>query len=60
MACCIHVHMSTTLSDPFATLFFAELLHLLAYLLKNCNNGQDKEKEETPMSGSRNGLLQSC
>jgi len=54
------LHTSTTLSDPFATLFFAELLHLLTYRLKDCNNRQDKEKEETPMSGSRNGLLQSC
>ena len=37
-----------------ATLFFAEFLGLLAYQLKDCNNGQDKEKEETPMTGSRN------
>ena len=47
-------------SDTFAILFFAELLRLLAYQLKDCNNGEDKEKEETPMTGSRNGLLQSC
>ena len=50
-------------SDTFAILsilFFAELLCLLAYQLKDCNNGEDKEKEETPMTGSRNGLLQSC
>jgi len=52
--------MSTTLSDMFATLSFAELLRLLACQLKDCNNGQDKEKEETPMAGSRNDLLQSC
>ena len=38
--------MSTMLSDTFAILFFAELLRLLAYL-KDCNNGEDKEKEET-------------
>ena len=43
-------------SDMFATLFFAKLLRLLAYQLKDCNNGQDKEKEETPMTGSKNGL----
>jgi len=47
------------LTDTFATLFFAELLRFLAYELKDCNNRQDKEKEETP-TGSRNGLLQSC
>ena len=47
-------------SNMFATLFFADLLHLLTYQLKDCKNGTDKEKEETPMSGSRNGLLQSC
>ena len=38
---------------------FAELLRLLTYKLKDCNNGKDKEKEETPMSGSSNCLLQS-
>jgi len=38
---------------------FAELLRLLTHQLKDCNNRQDKEKEETPMSGSRNCLLQS-
>ena len=48
------------LSDTFVTLFFAELLHLLAYQFKDCNNGQDKESEETPLTGSTNGLLQSC
>ena len=47
-------------SDMFAILFFAELLRLLAYRLKDCNSGEDKEKEETPMTGSRTGLLQSC
>jgi len=47
-------------SDTFAIVFFAELLHLLTYQLKDCNNGEDKEKEETPMTGSRNGLLESC
>ena len=52
--------MSTMPSDAFATLFFAELLRLLTYQLKDCNNGQDKENEETPMTGSTNGLLQSC
>ena len=35
------------LSDTFAILFFAESLRLLAYQLKDCNNGEDKEKEET-------------
>ena len=45
-------------SDTFAILFFAELLRLLAYQLEDCNNGEDKEKKETPMTGSRNGLLQ--
>jgi len=44
----------------FAILFFAELLRLLAYQLKDGNNGEDKEKEKTLMTGSRNGLLQSC
>ena len=47
-------------SDTFAILFFAELLRLLAYQLKDCNNWEDKEKEEPLMTGSRNGLLQSC
>ena len=47
---------STMASDTFATLFFAELLRSLAYELKDCNNGQDKEKRETPMTGSTNGL----
>jgi len=51
--------MSTTPSGLLATLSFAQLLRLLACQLKDCNNGQDKEKEETPMSGSRNDLLQS-
>ena len=46
--------------DKFATLSFAELLGLLAYQIKDCNNGQDKENEETPMTASTNGLLQSC
>ena len=39
--------------------FLAKMLRLLACLLKDCNNGQEKEKEEIPMSGSRNDLLQS-
>jgi len=46
--------MSTAPRDTFS-----ELLRLLTYQLKDCNNGQDKEKEENPMSGSRNCLLQS-
>jgi len=53
--------ISTMPSDTFAAaLFFAELLRLLAYQLKDCNNGQYKEKEETAMTDSRNCLLQSC
>jgi len=52
--------MSTTPSDTFAKLSFAKLLRLLACQLKDYNNRQDKKKEETPMSGSRNDLLQSC
>jgi len=51
---------STMRSNTFATLLFAEVLRLLAYQLKDCINGQDNEKEETPMTGNRNGLLQSC
>ena len=46
--------------DTVAILFIAELLCLLAYQLKDCNNWEDKEKKETLMTGSRNGLLQSC
>ena len=51
---------STKLSDTFANLSFAKLPRLLACQLKHCSNGQDKEKEEISMSGSRNDLLQSC
>ena len=56
----VYVTWTFTPSNTFAALFFTKLLCLLAYQLKDCKNGQDKEKEETPMSGSRNGLLQSC
>jgi len=51
---------STTPSDTFATLSFAQLLRLRACRLKHCSNGREKEKEEISMSGNKNDLLQSC
>ena len=44
----------------FCNTFLAKLLHLLACRLKYCSNGQDKEKEETPMSGSRNDFYKAA
>ena len=43
--------------NTLATLSFTKLVRLIACQLKDCNNEQEKEKEET---GSRNDLLQSC
>ena len=45
---------------PVCNTFLCRIVSFTCLSIKNCNNGQDKEKEETPMSGSRNGLLQSC
>ena len=44
----------------FVTLSFAKLLHLLASRLEDCNNQQEKEKEKTLMSTSRNDFLQAA
>ena len=38
-------------------LSLAKLLCLLPFALKDCNNGQEKEKEETLMSGSTTKML---
>ena len=47
-------------NDTFATLSFANLVCSLPCWLKDCNNGQESDNEETLMSGSRNDLIQSC
>ena len=46
--------------DMIATLSFANLVCSLLCWFKDCNNGEESEYEETPMSKSRSNLLWSC
>ena len=46
--------------DMIASLSFANLVSSFPCWLKDCNNGQERENEETVIYESRNDLVQSC
>ena len=46
--------------DMIASLSFANLVSSFLCWLKDCNNGQERENEETVIYESRNDLVQSC